>query len=43
MHQGQTDDSLNFSKKIGFDIQCKLSPIETVCMHWQNNIWDKIV
>ena len=26
MHQGQTDDTLNFPKKIGFDISCKLSP-----------------
>ena len=34
------DDTLmifsHFSKRKGFDISCKLSPVETVCMKFQN-------
>ena len=25
----------NFSQKIGFDISCKMSPVETICMKCQ--------
>ena len=32
----QTDDIFHiFSKKLGFDISCKLSPEETICMKCQ--------
>ena len=32
----QNDIFLIFSQKIGFDISCKLSPLETVCMICQS-------
>ena len=30
-----------FSQKIGFDISCKLSPEETICMKWQSQFSGK--
>ena len=30
-----------FPQKIGFDISCKLSPQETVCVKCQNQFWGK--
>ena len=31
----QTDDIFIFSQKIGFDVSCKLSPWETICIKRQ--------
>ena len=39
----QIDISLIFSQEIGFDISCKLSPQETICMHEMSKpiFWEK--
>ena len=34
--------AFNFSQKTGFDISCKLSPMETICMTYQNQFLGKI-
>ena len=45
--KNSADDNLKyfacFSKKIGFDISCKLSPQETICMKYQSLFSGKII